>query len=178
MNPELLTESVNANVLLLSMSETMRFSRERIDKFSILQSGPNRISKATMATVGQVIGLFCVPSFLGLLRSSRDMENTFRNIDIASYSDEVADKFCDYLREYIDKNEEYLRMYQSMYLPSVLCLRWYLRRSERAIEAMEDLLEVWLLMRNTEFVDVLNSVVDEMGDYSEQKAMEASSWKE
>lgn len=169
MNPELIPDAVNANVLLLSLTHSMSMSRQRVFDSPALRSLANRLDGIFMVTMGQVFCVGCIPMAWRAERDLNRLVDRFRGIDIIRYSPEAQDDFCKLLEECCDHIDKAISIHEDLYLDKVLCLRWIHKRLVRLKESAEDLLEVWLLMRNEEFNGLLSSLLDEFGDHSKRQ---------
>ena len=166
MNPELMSEGVNANILLLSLTESMSMPRLRGTGFPVLRSLPKWINTILTLTVAQVTHLFLIPMLRKTQRRTDEMVDRFRDIDITHYNTESADRLCNLLSECCNLIDERIGEMRDLQLHRILCLRWAYNRSIQAKQDLEDTLEAWLLVRNSEFVDLMSSVLSELKDYS------------
>ena len=166
MNPELISEGVSANALLLSLTESMSVPRQRVMGFQVLRSLPKWVNTILTLTLAQAAYIFLIPIVWKTQRATDEMVDRFRDIDITRYNSETADRFCKLLIEFCDFVDQRICEIKDLQLHRILCLRWAYNRNVRAKQALEDTLETWLLMRNPEFVDLMSSVLSELKDYS------------
>lgn len=95
------------------------------------------------------------------------MLNIFRRIDISQYNDEGKDYLCKMLEESCDLVDEVIHEGERLQLHWVLGLRWEYKQHVLAKQELEDILETWILARNSEFMKILGSILDEFGKYVE-----------
>ena len=179
MIPEFLTEATNANVLVLCLSENMNSYRERTLRIPVprwlsrwLAALPKWLSALYMLTVGQVVCLVILPMLWRSRAETDKIVNLFRDIDILQYNEERADKLCRILAGQCDLMDEAIRQKEELQVHRVLALRWEYKKHVLAKQELEDILETWILARNSEFQEIFRSVLGEFKQYI--KTVEAS----
>lgn len=171
MIPEFLTETTNANILVLSLSENMNAYRNKSTDIPILRSLPKRLASLNMLIIGQVACILFLPRIWRHRGVPDEIVNMFRDVDICQYEDEAVNELCKILEGACIFMDEIIHETEELQLHRAWALRWLHKKRISAKEELEDILEVWLLARNPEFREFLDSVLDEFGQYIKTMAV-------